>query len=238
MKKTLMTAVLAGTTAGSVALANNIPSSGTLTASLTPGYQYDNGGQFTVEVDNNPNWQFQTYCIEIQNEFSPGSTYSYTLGQSTHDYPPPNAVANLTLGAAFLFSQFATGQLAGETAVTGGYALPNNSTGAQTVGALQAALWYFEGQGNDDANFNQWNNGSPTGVSNGGATGDFYTDWVLSILGPSAYNPSNGKYGVDVVQVPNGQDWLIDPVPDGGMTASLLGGALVGLGVWRRKGSV
>ena len=90
----------------SVALA--IPASGTI--KVTAGeFEYSNGGEFTATVAGSPS--FQTFCIEIQHEFTIGGTYNYTLGQTTHGAPPSTASPVLNLGTAWLFSQFGDGKL-------------------------------------------------------------------------------------------------------------------------------
>ena len=77
--------------AGNVAMADPIiPSSGSMVGE--PGsYQYSDGGEFLVTVNNNPSLAFNTFCIETQHEFHYGDTETYTLGQTTHGAPPTGA---------------------------------------------------------------------------------------------------------------------------------------------------
>ncbi len=221
MRKLVLATVLTGLMTGSVALA--IPNSGQITVTLTPGSQYSDGGQFTATVSGYPS--FQTFCIEEDYVFSPGSTYNYTLGLTTHGAPPITASTVLNLGTAWLYSQFISGAFGGL-----------NLTPTQ-AGQLQAAFWFFQGQGvNPNGAF------SGPGFLNGGP-GDSYYNLAITALGASAFNPSLGAYGVRVIQSTdaNGnpaQDWLaVVPrtVPDGGTTAILLGLGLLSVGLASRK---
>jgi hypothetical protein len=223
MRKLLLTTILTGFMGVSVALA--IPASGTI--KVTAGeFEYSNGGEFTATVAGSPS--FQTFCIEIQHEFTIGGTYNYTLGQTTHGAPPSTASPVLNLGTAWLFSQFGDGKL-----VIGS---------AAQAGEFQAALWYFQGQGaNSNGDFGSptqtWNNGLPSSLSPVGQ-GDIYTDAAILALGASALDPSNGKYFVSIIQSSNAdgspaQDWLF--VPDGGTTVVLLGIGLMGLVLVSRR---
>ena len=183
---------------------------------------------------------FQTFCIEVQNEFNPGESYGYNLGQTTHD--DPSGASPLKLGTAWLFNAWNSGGFGG-TRVNGQY---NLSSAA--AGELQAALWYFQSQNASAENsaFATYGYGTP----GNGANEDAFTQDALTALGGSqvlktgAYAASGGAYGMSVIEEYNlglipgdtttGQDWLYQ-APDGGMTVALLGGALVGLQVLRRK---
>jgi hypothetical protein len=225
MKKLILATVLTGLMGVSVALA--IPSSGVITVGSSP-LEYSDGGQFTATVSGFPS--FQTYCIEIQHEFSLGGTYNYTLGQTTHGAPPSTAAANLNLGTAWLFSRFTTGLISITTTLQ--------------AGEFQAALWYFQGQGAGNSDYNAWVGGTPTH--------DIYTDAAIGALGGNtttmtggAYDASAGAYGVQIIQssstdangvVTPAQDWLV--CPDGGATVMLLGIGLMSLVLVSRRFAV
>lgn len=212
MKKLLWIGVLTGMMATSVAMA--IPTSGTIQAVQTYGSSYSDGGQFTAWVNGDTSTAFQTFCIETQNTFSPNGVYNYVLQQDTHNVPP--GATPLKLGTAWLFSQFAAGTLAGYT-----------GTSLQ-AGELQAALWYFQTQVFPNNDFLTWGNGTPgTGLGF-----DSYTKLAIDTLGANVLDPSAGAYGVSVIHLENGQDWLA--VPDGGVTAMLLGMGMLSLG-WVRR---
>jgi len=215
----------------SASVAFAIPSSGTIQG-VQNGSSYSDGGQFTAWVNGDLSTSFQTFCIEIFNEFSPGSSYVYTLGQTTHNNPA--GASPLKLGTAWLFNQFENGAFGGVN-VGGQYFLTPTQ-----AGQLQAALWYFQSQGsNPNGQFGNpvqtWNNGLPTVLSPAGQ-GDIYTDMALAALGSSAnaFTASAGAYGVSVIEEVNGQDWLTR-VPDGGLTVMLLGIALSSLSLVSRK---
>jgi VPDSG-CTERM motif len=217
MRKLFLTTILTGFMGASVALA--IPGSGTIT--MTGGdFEYSDGGEFTATVAGFPS--FQTFCIEIQHEFTLGGTYNYTLGQDTHGAPPSTASPVLNLGTAWLFSQFGAGHIA---------------IGSTTqAGEFQAALWYFQGQGvNGNGAF------SGPGFGDGLPGANAYTDEAITALtglGLDALDPSNGKFFVSIIESSNAngapaQDWLY--VPDGGTTVVLLGIGLMGLVLVSRR---
>lgn len=232
MKKLILATVLTGLMGVSVALA--IPSSGTITVSGSP-LEYSDGGQFTATVSGFPS--FQTYCIEIQHEFGLGGTYNYDLGQTTHGSPPITAAPLLNSGTAWLFYAF-THDLLGSL----------NITTTTQAGELQAALWYFQGQG-----VNGNNAFSGAGFGDGLPTANAYTDEAIMHFGGGAAGllaaqaASAGAYGVDIIESysldANGkkiaaQDWLYVPVPDGGATVMLLGIGLMGLVLVSRRFAV
>jgi hypothetical protein len=223
MRKLILATVLTGFMGASVALA--IPSSGMITVGSSP-LEYSDGGQFTATVSGYPS--FQTYCIEIDHEFSLGGTYNYTLGQTTHGAPPSTAAPSLNLGAAWLYSQFELGLISITTTLQ--------------AGEFQAALWYFQGQGAGNSDYNAWVGGTPGK--------DVYTDaanTALTGMSLNGLNPSAGMFGVQIIEssstdangvVTPAQDWLYVPVPDGGATVMLLGIGLMSLVLVSRRFAV
>lgn len=207
---------------GNVAMADPIiPRSGSIVGE--PGqYQYGDGGEFLATV--NGSTSFTTFCIEVANEFAYGDNETYTLGQTTHDNPP--GTSPLRMGTAYLFALFANNDL--------GYLTINSATKA---GEFQQALWDFQGQGFHFSGSGFDESSNP------------YYKMAVSVLGANnVENYSIGNYGVKVIQAYDpqygGQDWLyetpgsgtlVTPVPDGGFTVILLGAAMSGLGLLRRK---
>jgi hypothetical protein len=225
------------------------------TVVLTPGlYSYSDGGEFTAvttptlsSLDQYSSYtstsdSFQTFCVQDSTEFAPGVSYTYTLssislGGPTGGLPNyaggnvPVGTANsypLSLGTAWLYYHFATGTLAEYNfANVGGYAFGSRNTDA---GLLQAAIWELQG-GQVDGSY-----------PNGGA-GNIYYDEALAALGSitltNAATPLD-NYGVEIMNLTSGpgdnnQNQLV-LCPDGGSSLMLLGAALSGLGLYRRRG--
>lgn len=211
MKRFLITVIV--TTAvmpGFVALA--IPSSGTIqTYQYGAPQGYADGGEFYCYIDGDTSTvALNTWCIEINNTFVPGDVYNYTLGQTTHGDPSIGGPSSpLQLGTAWLFAQWNAGAF-----------------GNVNAGEFQAALWYFQNQGPQPSAYAAWNNGDPNA--------DVYTADAIAALGSAASSDSNGAYGVDVLEMENGQDFLAT-APDGGTTVMLLGAGLSVIGLLRRK---
>jgi hypothetical protein len=166
---------------------------------------------------------FETFCMETGVEFSPGTLYYYTLGDVTQP-TPGNAQQGsglaLSQGAAYLYYQFGKGLL-------GDFDYAPGSGRQADDNLLQAAIWAFQG--------GQSYGGYPTPIT----SNKFYID-ALNALGTNVVNAYTGS-SVAVLQVwenPDdtgaAQNQLV-LVPDGGLTVSLLGGALIGLRLLRRK---
>jgi hypothetical protein len=81
-------------------------------------------------------------------------------------------------------------------------------------------VWSVSGVPGNSPELNMWS----TGSGEYGQPGGYYALWG----GPA---PANGTFSVETY----GTATFIDPVPDGGNTAVLLGGALLGLQALRRK---
>jgi hypothetical protein len=191
-------------------------------------YSYDVGGEFSAVISaqnfvNNYasvaviNGGFETFCIETTVDFTPGQTYSYQL--SSID----SLGRNLTEGAAYLYSQFAEGALAGYDYNSG-----NDSTDAAIrktdAGELQAAIWWLQGE----QTYGDGNYTIPTILNN------VYYAAAIGMFGSGATNASNGAFGVEVLQMSNSSgpaqnQLVLVSAPDGGLTAGLLGMSLAGL---------
>lgn len=168
-------------------------------------YSYSDGGEFNA-VPNaallsvNPtlagytsvtadltavNPYFQTFCIETMEYFSPGSTYNVTISYDImYDGGMfPNG-SPITMGTAWLYSQFAAGALSG-------YDYTYGSGRTATAGDLQQAIWYLQGEA--------------AGLVNGGADGTAFYNAAASALGGAIANAANGAYGVVALNlwVPN-----------------------------------
>ena len=178
---------------------------------------------------------FQTFCIETGVDFSPGTPYSYSLGQTSQPLTGGGTGSDqaLSAGAAYLYYEFATGNLAG-------YNYANSGTGSSRkadAGLLQAAIWYLQGlqtYGGYDTPTTSNDPFYALALNNANSS---YTNFV-DVLQMWTTMDNNGAYsGAAQNQLvltsthPNPNP----SVPDGGMTVVLLGGALVGLQTLRRK---
>lgn len=193
-------------------------------------YQVNLGGEFTFfstdlssmianydsaaknQMGGLPN--FQTFCVEGNEHIYTNTTYNVALND--HSVLGNNY---LSLGAAWLYSQFAQGTL-------NGY----NYTGSRTTTAdqLQKAIWHYMGGQEGQSGYDSSN---PFEVL---AAGHFLSD--------ANANATAGlnNFGVWVLNLTIGndnyQDQLIyNPAPDGGATAMLLGVGLLGLFLFNRK---
>lgn len=192
-------------------------------------YSYDVGGEFTAYTSPESylgnyasstvvNGGFQTFCIETTVDFSPGSSYTYNL--SSVD----SQGRQLSEGAAFLYYEFATGQLAGYD-----YNVPSTSADQAArktdAGLLQAAIWWLQGQQKYTVD-GQYQ--VPTTSNNP------YYNLAVTTLGADVTSANNGLFGVDILQMWDGStaaqnQLVVVSVPDGGTTAGLLGLAFVGM---------
>jgi hypothetical protein len=166
---------------------------------------------------------FETFCLETGVEFSAGTVYYYSLGYVTQPTPgDPTEGSGLALsqGAAYLYYEFGKGILSGFDYTPGaGRATDDN--------LLQAAIWAFQG-------------GQSLGTYPSGVVGNPFYAEATNHLGSAAFDAYTGT-SVQVLQLwtnPNdtgpAQNQIV-LVPDGGLTVSLLGGALMGLQMLRRK---
>lgn len=157
--------------------------------------------------------------MAYDQEFSYGDTLNYTLTNHTAD-PGTGSIQALTAGTAWLYSQFAQGNLL-------------ITTGAQDT-KLQLAFWWLQNS-----------HGAPgIGVYD---SGNYYENLVVGALGSANVMTAAGSsnYGVSIILteydnadgkfVRYAQPQLYYSVPDNGTTLALLGVALLGLAGCRRK---
>lgn len=185
---------------------------------------------------------FETFCVEDDVNFYVGYSYSYSEG-----YAIQQTGGFLTAGTAWLYQQFATGQLAGYDYTN---STPSN-TRIDDAGELQSTLWALQGEPTDPSVYpnptpanNQFLNlveehfgggNSPTDLSNG-----------LILAKANITNASEDPYDVEVLELSNSsgiaQDQLIyngpHHVPDTSATIGLLGASLLALVLIKRLVSV
>jgi hypothetical protein len=196
------------------------------------------GGEFTLKSDtlSNAGYNaktrvgdgFQTFCVEFDAPIGDtvGSyNYRYEISDRAKGPEQPAGFDRISLGTAWLYSQFATGLLSG-------YDYEYGPKRKQSALALQDAIWQLE----DEAN------GLPYAVPN-----NIFLQAVQGHFGSllNAKGHANGAYNVFVLNlfedgtkgVRQIQDQLYykPGVPDGGSTAILLSSALGAMAWFRRR---
>jgi hypothetical protein len=156
---------------------------------------------------------FETFCVQTTVDFYPGSTYTYTLSSSD------SLGRDLTQGAAFLYDEFGRGVLPN-------YDYVDAAARNADAGALQSALWWFQG--------GQTYGGFPSPTNN------VYYQFAINTLGlANADSANDGRFGVDILQMWDGncntaQNQLV-LVSDNGATLLLLGASVSALAVIRPR---
>ena len=95
---------------------------------------YGDGGQFTAATSDNGT--FETFCVDTSHYFTPGDTYTYTIGNQTYD----GSGNYLTAGTAYLYSQFL------------GNTLPGFTENPTDAGLLQYTIWGLQNESTTDFN--------------------------------------------------------------------------------------
>lgn len=123
---------------------------GTIRIDNSP-WSVNNGGEFTatpitgflgltglasdVSTDS-----FESFCVEVSENFSPGSTYLAVINTGAVAGSEPGGFDPLDERTAFLYTLFRAGTLPG---------FDYSPAGRQaSTGDLQAAIWYLEGESN------------------------------------------------------------------------------------------
>jgi len=194
---------------------------------------------------------FESFCLETGLSYPippgiPTNPLNYVVSPNILNAPSYQPGQTITLGTAWLYSQFALGTLTGY-AYTGQAAMFNGSTfswysaRADDAAYLQAAIWYLESQP------------GVTYTAAGGSSNPFLNLLTASTgsggLGlssiTSAFASDPGGYGVQVMNIGTTGTYqyqaqlVLDPqttgAPDGGTTVLLMGIAVGGLALFRRK---
>jgi hypothetical protein len=244
--------------AGSVARATLSPDVlGTVALQINSYYPGLGGGEFTAYFSSpgaqaattgyyaSPalvNGGFETFCLETGVDFYPGQSYYYSLGYTTQPASPsdPGIGSGLSLstGAAWLYYEFGNGLLSGydynSPATPGSQRLADDNL-------LQAAIWMFQGgqtYGGYDQSPDAYYNAAVAALGGLSNADSPYTGPNVEVL--QMWNSSNGTGAAQNQLILTAPDpfspfSLTSSVPDGGQTAGLLGGSLVGLLGLRRK---
>lgn len=180
-----------------------------------------------------PAGTFESFCLEYTEYFSSGSTYNYTVSNAAVG-GAGGAVGGqdpISMGTAWLYSQFANGTLSGfDYSPLAARKLDNNY--------LQLAFWFFEDETSGISGY---------GPTYGSGDGNAFLDAAVAFFGSeaAAKADANGAYGVQVLNLTdkngqNKQSQLYISVPDAGSTLALLGigiAALVGIQRLHRRRS-
>ncbi|MFN0127090.1 MAG: hypothetical protein ACKV19_10455 [Verrucomicrobiales bacterium] len=229
MKKTIITGLAAlALGLASSASAAFLGLTGSLTVTHTPGYSAG-GAEYTVTLTDAPALllsaiasyspsaslapnSIQTFCLEGDESAGDGrfvvNSWADAGGRNTDDGDP------LSIGASWLYCQFARGILAGYDYIPGAGRLAS-------ARALQEAVWALEDERT-----------APVG----GLAGLFYQ---LGLDNGGKANAAPGQNSVYVLNVTAAdgtkkQDFMIY-VPEGGSLLIVFGLSLCGLSVYRRR---
>jgi len=177
-------------------------------------------------------YYFQTFCIEFTEDFNPGSTYNVAISPNAMYGDQPPLGDPISMGTAWLYSQFAAGTLTGLTA--GNVVTPYNYTlgsgRVSSAGELQQTIWWLEQE--------------PDGIGDPGNSNPF-RNAILAEFGSAANAmvDANGAYGVMALNLGDPglvQDQLVivpgdNVVPEPTAAALLVVGSILFLGA--RRGS-
>lgn len=212
--------------------------------SQAAGASWSNGGEFSLTSDGGPGLLlsngaysslakdptgFRTFCVEIDEYIYPQESVQLWVSTAFVNGQPGSHAwrggANTNLGddlnvqTAYLYTQFATGNLPGYA-----YSGPvNGLTRSETAGVLQAVFWKYEGEiaslGLSGAKLdlaNQWMN-----LADNSGWSDIGNVRVLQVYYGS---PVTGDYRQD-------QLYLAVPAP----AAVILGAVGLGLVIWLKR---
>lgn len=231
MKKFYMAVALAGV------LASYQCSALTLNVNVgrLDGYYTYSGGEFDItSVNSDP-----TFNQIVQHNYVPGLTSinggfeTFCLDPVTELQGNPQigtvVMSGVSAGTGWLYRQFASGTLAGYDYADTTPGGSGNSGRAQSAMALQIAIWELQGY-SQAVILSESSLATPTVLADA-------ANFVSMASGAS------GDSGVGMLQLSyagvDGQPITSQPmliaVPDGGMTAMLLGMALAGFGLISRK---
>ena len=216
------------------AAVTSIASANSLTLTQYSLYSYSDGGEFTVTSSDAQlqtiqslygskaivNGGFEVFCLEDNQYFNNGGTYSYGIS----DAAIPGGVSGgvngrdpVSLGSAWLYTQFAAGTLANYN-YTAGVGRENSA------GLLQKAIWSLDGE-----------------ITTATTANNIFLQAAATQYGSvaAAEADNNGTFNVGAINLgtnsENQDQIVLRPVPDGGVTIALFGAALLGLGLMRKR---
>ncbi|HEY1787950.1 MAG TPA: hypothetical protein VGJ73_07335 [Verrucomicrobiae bacterium] len=233
--------------AATMVKANNIVGTATIDAynGVYPGSDGypSGGGEFTAYTSQNyiqyyanvATYQggFETFCTEVGEEMTPanwgGPTYSYSLGNITQPISGGGigSATALTQGTAWLYYQFATGNLNNYNYTYGGGREADDTL-------LQAAIWALQGGQSYTA-------GGYATLADTEANNIYYLAAVGALNGTANADSAYTGSAIELLQLWDGstpaQNQLVVTgswsVPDGGFTLVMLGIGMIGLFFFR-----
>src|ERR1700722_129786 len=158
MKRTLFALGLATVLGvGFLGFTSSSAKAGTLgSVIITQGaFSNGDGGEFTATFSGGlaaalGTTSEQVFCVETDEEFSPGTTYYGSLSQDIifddglFNVPSPQPSATSLAEVEYLFTQFSTGALDDFTGIAGTYF--SDGLRELNAGALQIAIWTILGE--------------------------------------------------------------------------------------------
>lgn len=181
----------------------------------SPYYSSPNGGELNAVTTDFGS--FLTFCLERLTEISPGVWYPYTVGPAAikggvgNSTPGEVGFDTISQGTAWLYLGFLDGTLGSASGVGSSYGADRITN----AGLLQQAIWGLE----DEI---------------AAPVGNLYYTWALGHGGKTNYTGHEVAVINPTIREQDRQSLLVR-VPDGGATAILLGTALIGLAVIRRR---
>jgi len=151
---------------------------------------------------------FQTFCLEYSEPFTPGTTYNVSISQNAMFGGNAPLGDPISIGTAWLYSQFAAGKLDDYTTPKYNYTYGSNRE--TESGLLQQAIWWLEGE-------------------TGGVKTSFITlaEGILHLNDTTIKLNSNGAYGVYAMNLGTPgmvQDQLVIIVPE---ASTLIAGTIL-----------
>jgi hypothetical protein len=181
---------------------------GTITMTQTPYVGPNGGGEYTAVTSSLGT--FQTFCLELNVNFTPGNQYNYIIntgavpgdtGADAYNQKPltgpvatsgPYNMDNISIGTAWLYSQFRAGTLKDSSG--GAYST------ASDEGVLQQAFWYLE----DEENSTSPDNGQTIVGDQSNNTFIKKAESALNMTLAQLEADSNGAYGVVALNLYDG----------------------------------
>jgi hypothetical protein len=163
-------AILVGVVSLAFAISSqaNISYNGTYTGTLSLENAYGDADS----VDSSGLGTFTSFCLNSQVYANSGQTYNYVSSDTVFPGNPGGPVPNyVTLGTAWLYSQFDAGSLSGYTYGNAG-----------SANDLQAAIWYLQGSVNGQLNSFVYAAEAAVGTNNvSNASGGQYGVFALTL---------------------------------------------------------